>query len=132
MRRLYWKIQDILFDIKMWWQRKTRGYSDLEIWNLDDFIINQALPRLKAFRENTIGYPSIPGECESLEDWYKILDEMIFGLEFGKDEHDWYKDHVFNASGEERDKAQKEFVKLLERAQKGRELFGKWMMNLWW
>jgi len=130
--RLCWKIKDWWFDIRMWWQRKTRGYSDIEVWNLDDSICKWVLPRLKAFRESTIGYPNVPGKCDTFEDWQAMVDEMIFGFDWAMKEDDWYHENVFYKTGKEKEEALEVFNNTRDRAQKGRELFGKWMMHLWW
>jgi hypothetical protein len=36
--------------LKFWWQRKTRGFSNEDLWNLDITIAEFVLPRLKVFR----------------------------------------------------------------------------------
>ena len=33
--------------IKYWWQRKTRGWDDSEIWSLDHTFIDWFLPRME-------------------------------------------------------------------------------------
>lgn len=130
--RIYWKIKDWWFDVRMWWQRKTRGYSDIEVWNLDNTICEWILPRLRVLRKDTIGYPNVPGECESLEDWKLMIDEMIFGFEWAQKEGDWYRDNVMFKSGKERDTKMSLFKSHCKRAQHGRELFGKYFTHLWW
>ena len=125
--RLYWKIKDILFDIKMWWQRKTRDYSDLEIWNLDYTVSKWIVPRLKAFQLGTIGYPP---EIE-FDEWKHELDEMIFGFEF--DGPEWYEKNVFPIKDPAEKETKMEIYKdLCKRAEDGRILFAKRFDHLWW
>lgn len=125
--RPYWKIKDILFDIKMWWQRKTRGYSDLEIWNLDYTVSKWIVPRLKAFQEGTIGCPP---EIE-FDEWKNELDEMIFGFEF--DGPEWYEKNVFPIKDPaEKEAKMKIYQDLCKRAEDGRILFAKRFDHLWW
>lgn len=125
--RLYWKLKDWWFDIHMWWQRKTRGYSDLEIWNLDYTISKWIVPRLKAFQEGTIGYPP---EIE-FDEWKNELDEMIFGFEF--DGPEWYEKNVFHIKDRAKKEAKLEMYKdLCKRAEDGRILFAKRFDHLWW
>lgn len=131
MIRLYYKLKDIPFNIKMFFQKLFRGWSDREIWNLDDTIVKFVVPRLKVLREETIGYP-FSDECKTFEDWEKMLDEMIFGLEFLNQRDEWYEKNVMFKSGKDKEKALEEFKSMLDRAEKGRILFGKYLPNLWW
>jgi len=130
--RLIYRIANWIDSAKWFLQRMFRGYSDIDIWNLDNYIEKSVLPKLKIFRENTQAYPSIPGECESFEEWQAILDDMIFGIEFGLNDDDWYIEHVLYKKGEDKEKALELFNRMQSRAQRGRELFGKWLTALWW
>lgn len=121
------RIEDGKFNLKMWWQRKTRGYSDIEVWNLDDTVSKWIVPRLKAFREETIGYPPDMG----FEDWQAEIDEMIFGFEF--DCHEWYEKNVFSIKDPAEKEAKMERYRgLCKRAENGRILFAKRFDHLWW
>lgn len=59
--------------LKFWWQRKTRGFDDSELWDLDITIMEFTLTRLKAFKKmERVSWPSPP---EILEiEWEKYLD----------------------------------------------------------
>lgn len=129
---IIYKIQDWLRSLKWWLQKKRRGWSDLEVWNLDNTFCEWIIPRLKDFRARTFCYPEVHGECESLEEWQALLDEMIFGFEWALKESEWYREHVFCKSGKDRDTEMSIFKSHCKRAQHGRELFGKWMTHLWW
>lgn len=59
-------------------QRLERGFDDTELWNLDTTILKFILPRLKAFKEVTVGYP---GDFNNMEDWVKCIDKMIKSIE---------------------------------------------------
>ena len=85
-------------------QRIERGFDDTELWNLDTTILKFVLPRLKRFRECTIGYPP---EFESLEAWTDCLDKMI--------------DNIDKIIKSEKDADYEGF-----------ELFKKYFFNLWW
>ena len=120
MNRIKVIIEDLKFDIKMWWQRKTRGWSDLELWNLDDTVSKWIVPRLKAFRANTIGYPP---DTEFI-DWQIEIGEMIFGFEFNDSE--WYEKNVFPIKDpNEKEAKLREYKSLCKRAEDGRILFAK-------
>ena len=40
-----------------WWQRRTRGFDDSELWSLDYTIMRFAIPRLHALERMVHGYP---------------------------------------------------------------------------
>lgn len=127
MNRIKIIIEDWKFDIKMWWQRKKRGWSDLELWNLDDTVSKWIVPRLKAFRAQTIGCPP---DIEFI-DWQLEIGEMIFGFEFNETE--WYEKNVFPIKDPEKKNAKlNEYKHLCKHAEDGRILFAKRFNYLWW
>lgn len=67
-------------------QRLSRGFDDTELWNLDLTFAKFMLPRLKEFRKKTCSYPS---ELNNIDEWNKILDEMIEGLQLWTKHFDW-------------------------------------------
>lgn len=61
-----------------------------ECWNLDITICEWIIPRLKEYKNKTIGFPPIDRKFYSetkefknitFEDWQNILDEIILGFE---------------------------------------------------
>lgn len=56
--------------LRYWWQRRTRGWDDSELWSLDCTIARFALPRLRRFAEIRHGEPSD-----------EVLGELIWFLE---------------------------------------------------
>lgn len=99
-------------------QRDERGFDDTELWNLDLTIANFILPRLKVFREQTNGYPS---KFNAMEEWTKILDEIIEGLELYKDKFDWDMKNDQNILNLYNAKCKKAF-----------KLLGEYAQDLWW
>ena len=99
-------------------QRDERGFDDTELWNLDLTIANFILPRLKVFREQTNGYPS---KFKAMEEWTKILDEIIEGLELYKDKFDWDVKTDQNILNLKNAKCKKAF-----------KLLGEYAQDLWW
>ena len=85
-------------------QRIERGFDDTELWNLDTTILKFVLPRLKRFKECTIGFPP---DFETLEEWQECLEKIIINIE-----------KIIN-SEEDVD-------------YEGFELFKKYFFNLWW
>lgn len=99
-------------DVKFFWQRITRGFSDEETWNLDSRLSELILPRLKRFKEVNMGYPP----DISWEEWQIILDKMILA-------HEWYATDC-----SERNESVEYYAKVAE----GMELFSKFYGMLWW
>ena len=48
-------IKSVKRDIKYWFQRRTRGWSDDETWNLDYEFIKWVNSRFKKYKEKAIG-----------------------------------------------------------------------------
>jgi len=105
-------MKGVFWNIKQKWQKLTRGYSDEELWNLDSTICKWLLPRLKAFKEKTNGYPTT-----SPEEWDTILEKIILALELHNSD---LPDNPEQARIEG------------EQIKEGFELFGKYFRNLWW
>lgn len=90
----------VIQQIKFYFQRKIRGFSDDECWDLDNSIIRFTLPRLKHLRKNTHGYPidfyiearaDDPAmNAEAKLQWNKILDKMIYAMELKLKDEYWY------------------------------------------
>ena len=95
---LYWWIYRSIRDnyrldrkIKWFYQRRVRGFDDMELWNLNFALSRHILPRLKAFRNLPLnGYPSnLISEdniCEytderDFEIWLSILDKLILAFQ---------------------------------------------------
>lgn len=91
-------------------QRLERGFDDTETWNLYYTIAGFVLPRLKRFKEVTMGYPAVMSENE----WNECLDKMIFAFETVLKEDDAI-DSCDN-----------------EKVEEGLSLFAKHYFNLGW
>lgn len=99
--------KNIQRSLKYWWQRRTRGFDDREMWDLFSHLARHILPRLKEFRRRAddpnvmSGYPIELSPCynhpctqcggsdESIrhdddagfEAWFQMLDDMIYYFE---------------------------------------------------
>lgn len=116
------------FDIrhfKWWWQRRTRGFDDRELWSLDFTIAKFIYPRMKAFSEIKNGTPVISSKESPLgtvpvtmssEEWQETLDKITKGFKTLSTE-----DGMFFRSDED-DPAVNESL----------DLFRKWFFNFWW
>ena len=98
-------------DLKFFWQRRTRGWDDGETFSLDYSLAKLIAPRLRRFREITIGIPNGKSERK----WKEELDKMIASFEFAGSEAVW------DASPEE-----------FKKHQEGFRLFTKNYFRLWW
>lgn len=142
--RIKYKLQSFPKEVKWFFQKLFRGYSDVEIWNLETSLSRPILKKLKAFKNsNRHGYP----KDLTPELWESILDEMINGFTFlyeeggiTKEYQDFLNkkwDSKFNeikvdvSLEEEGNKLREINNKKCEDAQKGIELFGKYYTNLW-
>jgi hypothetical protein len=92
-------------------QRIKRGFDSTEMWCLYSAIVKFILPRLKAFKEESGGYP---GGFNKRKEWDEILDKMIEAFEL-INEKDHYSDEETNNKIDE-----------------GLDLFRKWFYNLWY
>lgn len=82
------------------WQRATKGYSVGDLWDLDFYYSNLMIASLSEFRANVIGFPAY---MESIDEWYAILDKIIFLLKQANEEEpleeknelaEWYEEHL--------------------------------------
>ena len=112
--------------LKWWWQRRTRGFDDQELWDLSTSLSKYILPRLKAFRE--MERWGVPGSiCTkhhatggNAKEWNKIIDKMIWSFEEVIDEKRFPK------------KMNPESIKkYIDRKQEGLDLFAKYFESLW-
>lgn len=93
-------IRYFLRTIKWGWQRATNGYSDYDTWDLDIYYSRLMIASLSQFRSETMGYP---GYMNSIEEWYAILDKIIFLLKQANEDEpldekndleEWYQEHL--------------------------------------
>lgn len=96
--------------LKYWWQRRTRGFDDSELWNLDATVSEFMLPRLREFAKRSVARPVTTTDDE----WRNIMAEMIWFLEAHTEEY-------FDRALDETD-----------RYNKAGALFGKYFGALWW
>lgn len=106
-------------------RKKKDKIKPEELWNLDLTIVEWLLPRIKAFKEQTDGYP---GDI-TWDQWMSILDRIITGLEAYTAERDWDN----NLSTEKNLEIDKEFYhnKRIE-FKEAMELLTNHFGNLWW
>lgn len=92
-KKKYWEsfekhadgIRDLPLHLKWFWQRRTRGFDDRDLWNLDNTIIQFIYPRLKVFRDWQCehGY-SYPSDLDPAS-WLEVLNKMTKAFELLSD-----------------------------------------------
>ena len=82
--RLYYKIRntirDFIYDLRTRCQRFKRGYSYVDVWDMDSWFMNLAKPMLTHLRDHGIGVPFdlyLEGEENERAAWEAVLTEMI-------------------------------------------------------
>jgi len=86
---LYHRISHVVFKTKMLLQIITKGYSDEQVWNLDEHAAEWILKRLKVYRswdKTGVPYPIAKkyqhAEIDkAAEEWNHILDDIIYALQ---------------------------------------------------
>jgi len=116
--------------LTFFWQRRTRGWDDSDLWNLDYTVAKFVLPRLRVYRRCWSGLPDMmllsdyPGISEDdLEDkWNEVLDDMIYAMEVlvNWDSFEFEVDMTTEAREAHR-----------ERVDRGLYLFGRYLRALW-
>lgn len=116
-------IKDLYGDIRVFYQRGTRGWADCDTWGLN-YYLSCLLPQaLKRLRDNSRGCPPELFDKTNKDDnchkWNDILNEIIDGFEaYRKFEESCVTDI----------KKEKE---VNEKVRKSCELLGKWFGSLW-
>ena len=116
--------------IKWFLQRVFRGYSDYDMIQFYEFLLGKkVLPYLKAWiKSNRNGFPV---EFDTIEDWNKVLDEIVWAMEevvTEKNENRIFDEYAKDGDKEKFDKALQENW---QRAKNGMELFGKYVTAMW-
>ena len=106
-------------------RKKKDKITSKELWNLDVTIIEWLVPRLKAFREQTDGYP---GDV-TWDEWMSILDKIITGLEAYQAERTW-DDNVSKEINMECDRIF--YSNKNAEFQEAMRLLAKHFKSLWW
>ncbi len=133
--------------IKWGWQRAIRGYSDYDTWDLDIYYSNMMIASLSQFRAEVIGYP---GYMDDIEEWYAILDKIIFLLKQANEDEpleeknelaEWYKEHLSVSRKDEEVKEkvaqyyrrEEELYEIrMQKRKEAFELLAEYFGHLWW
>ena len=87
--------------LRWWWQRRTRGFDDRDLWSLNTTIAEFMAPRLRAFSSHPCSYPP----SLSPDEWMATVTKMA----------EWFEQYA--GPGVEDDS--------------GLQLFAEWFFDLW-
>lgn len=100
-------LHSIRRSLKHWWQRRTRGWDDTELWSIDYSLARWMVPRLAAFRLRKHGTPlAMWEESDGTEEsgspimdkaslrWWCVLTEMEVGFRALYEEQPDYNDDL--------------------------------------
>ena len=136
-QRFIQAIKDFPSEVKWFYQRGSRGWSDRSAWSIDSWLVDNLIPMLERLKNNKHGTPlsmfrkkdgvdkdgNPTDEASVLAEqrWDNVLNEILYGLKCAKKIQDLdydYKD--------------KELTKKLTKSvQKSFTLIGKHLFNLW-
>lgn len=107
----YWR------EVKYFWQRGRRGYSDRDGWDIGDYLLSWLPEAIEKLEKRQFGCPV----GMDPEQWRHALHEMVLGLKSAKrinDAESWPKDP-------------EEFKRLKRHADEGLNLLKKHFFSLW-
>ncbi len=133
-QRFIQAIKDSPSEVKWFYQRGSRGWSDRSAWSIDTWLVDNLIPMLERLKNNKHGTPSsmfrkkdgVDKDGNSTDEahrlaeqrWDNVLREIIYGLKCAKTIQDYdYKDV--------------EVKKLTKSSKRSFELIGKHLFNLW-
>lgn len=131
--KLYYRIQNALYDFRRRYQRSKRGYSYGDVWNMFDWFMRTVKPMLIHLRDYGIGIPGEfvnEGSNSSRIYWENTLTEMISCLELM--DEDAAREHLGISDSDYSSESYKKTNDLIEE-NKNRffELFSKYFFALW-
>lgn len=77
-------LHDIRLSFKWMWQRATRGYADVDRFNLCDWLLAVLAPMFEEFAAKHVGYPCGANELTD-EAWTALLKEVAWHLRNGEE-----------------------------------------------
>jgi len=115
-----WKIKEFFREIKYFFQRGKRGYSDRDLWDIGEYLSTIVPPMMRDLKDNGSGYPVKIG---SRKKWEEILEDIAKGFEAQLKLKVNYSKR-YNENG-------KELEELLKTKDKGLKLFIKYLGAFW-
>ena len=130
-------IKDFPSEVKWFYQRGSRGWSDRSAWSIDTWLVDNLIPMLERLKNNKYGTPTsmyrddegygtdlnFTEEADRLAEqrWDNVLSEIIYGLKCAKKIQDLDYDYK-----------ETELTEMLNKSSKRSfELIGKHLFSLW-
>ena len=129
-------IKNFPSEVKWFYQRGSRGWSDRSAWSIDTWLVNNLIPMLERLKKDKHGIPASmyrkkdlfeieysTDEADVLAEgrWDDVLDEILYGLTCAKKIQDSDYDY----------KDKKLIKRLNKSSQRSFELIGKYLFSLW-
>ena len=126
-------IKNFPSEVKWFYQRGSRGWSDRSAWSIDTWLVDNLIPMLERLKKEKLGVPSSmyrdedgmrrngDGDVLAEQRWDNVLGEIIYGLKCAKKLQDMNYDY----EDEELTK------RLTKSSQRSFNLIGKHLFNLW-
>ena len=129
-------IKDFPSEVKWFYQRGSRGWSDRSAWSIDTWLVDNLIPMLERLKRDKHGIPASMYRKKDLfeighstdeadvlaeERWDNIMNEILYGLKCAKKIQN--SDYDYN---------DEELTKRLTKSSKRSfELIGKHLVHLW-
>jgi len=136
-QRFIQAIKDSPSEVKWFYQRGSRGWSDRSAWSIDTWLVDNLIPMLERLKNNKHGTPAsmfrkkdgVDKDGNSTDEahrlaeqrWDNVLNEIIYGLKCAKK----IEDSVYDYEDKELTK------RLTKSSQRSFELIGKHLFSLW-
>lgn len=123
------RIKDWPYDIKWWFQKHIRGYSDPDTWDVRHFVIQKVHgPLMKFITDYEEGGMSLPSEfATDPAAWLKILKKIQYAIDWEyKEDEEWDEFHAVFQTW-----SQVDIEQHYKKVQEGLELFGRYLLALW-
>jgi len=127
---------NIFKEIKYFYQRGKRGYSDRDAWDFDDYLSSIIIKGVRDLKENVYGCPGDLYDKDRKNDeyhkWKEILEEIASGFEAAQRIKDMSymkrvkKDKYYTTEVDE-----KKAEAMTKKYERGMKLFSKYFLNLW-
>ena len=117
-------------EVKWFFQRLFRGYSDYDLIDYGEFACQKLLPSLKAWvAHERHGYPS---SFKDMEEWNEVLGKILWAVEetaTNKHEHDLYEN--WEKDGLTEDERREHIQSIWDRTEEGMKLLGEYLPAMW-
>ena len=117
IRAWAWIAHGVWRDIKSFYQRGVRGYSDVDVWDLGYYVASWMPEAIRKLKDDNGCMAGCPSGLKSRKEWEKILEQMAKGFE------------AVNARAEF--PPIKRYEKLDKIMKTGLSLFAEWIEALW-